>query len=456
MSILCTDKTGTLTTANISIHGEMIWASETFTKDDVVYYATLASNRDKKEDPIDRAVLGYFDHNASQPLKDSCKSFHLVRNIGFNPIYKRVIYQYDHPQLGHITIAKGLPNKVVDTTDGGEDDSDDQWKVENYRQILPIVQKKDQELSRSGYKTLGVSVKFGDNNPFKLFKRSSSRCLGSNDNRGGMVNLSVRTPSFFYLSNRPSYALICSINFGCLIVSILVTASDFFGSKYVSIVAIIWLFNIICLLFVDAIKVLLFHLLGESFDVLMEDEFAQDLVKDVKKPVEQQRSLFGDISRDKDIENQGDRTTSLATGKFTPLQSNVIFDDESDVRPTSVGDSAVLRLDRWCSSASFGGASNLGETILVFERVANPSSPVMINLTRKGSITAMIAAKRTVSAARVESPGTTIGALTEGKITVSSNYPTNIGSMIDLRHSKLLLSSSDLRPFTPSNINARK
>ncbi len=260
--------------------------------------------------------------------------------------------------------------------------------------------------------------------------------------------------------NRPSYALICSINLGCLVVSILATASDFFRTIYISDVAIIWLFNIICLLFVDAIKVLVFHLLGESFDVLVEDELARDLAKDVKKPVEQQRPLFGDISRDNDIENQGDRTTSTAIGKFTPLQTNIIFDDESDLRPTSAGDSAVLRLDRWCSTASFGGASNLGETILVDERVANPSSPVMINLTRKGSSTAMIAAKRTVSAGRVESPGagsipgTPIGALTEGKITVSSNYPTNIGSMIDLRHSKL--SSSDLRPFTPSNINARK
>jgi hypothetical protein len=165
---------------------------------------------------------------------------------------------------------------------------------------------------------------------------------------------SVRNPSFFYLSNRPSYALIISITLGCLIVSILATASNFFGSLYVSDVAIIWLYDFICLLFIDAIKVLLLHLLGESFDILEED-----VTTPIPLEAEQKKTVLSPRSKE-DIESRGP--------KLTPLE-------------------------RWYSSTSLGAGSHLGDTILVEERVAGPASPPTINLVRKGSNVAMIAAK---------------------------------------------------------------
>ena len=61
MSILCSDKTGTLTTANISIQGEKIYSHDGFNEKDLALYGVLASNRDKKDDPIDRSVVKYFD-----------------------------------------------------------------------------------------------------------------------------------------------------------------------------------------------------------------------------------------------------------------------------------------------------------------------------------------------------------------------------------------------------------
>ena len=61
MSVLCSDKTGTLTTANISIHNDSVWTTEGYTAKDVALYGALASNRDKKEDPIDRSVINHFD-----------------------------------------------------------------------------------------------------------------------------------------------------------------------------------------------------------------------------------------------------------------------------------------------------------------------------------------------------------------------------------------------------------
>jgi hypothetical protein len=38
-----------------------------------------------------------------------------IRGVGFNPIYKRVLFEYSHATLGRVTIAKGLPTKVMNT-----------------------------------------------------------------------------------------------------------------------------------------------------------------------------------------------------------------------------------------------------------------------------------------------------------------------------------------------------
>jgi H+-transporting ATPase len=75
--------------------------------------------------------------------------------------------EFTHPHLGNVTIAKGLPTKVLDTADGGVDDAADQWKVDNLEQLYPEVSKLDKNFSKAGYKTLGVAVKFNDG-PFQF------------------------------------------------------------------------------------------------------------------------------------------------------------------------------------------------------------------------------------------------------------------------------------------------
>eukprot|EP01038_Epipyxis_sp_PR26KG_P007486 gene7486-10201_t len=162
MTILCSDKTGTLTTARITIHAESVWCSGTFTKQDVALYAVLASNRDKKEDAIDRSVVNHFDRVFGAQGLAMTQQYTKTRNVGFNPIYKRVLYEYTHPTIGKITIAKGLPNKVLDTADGGVDDAADQWKVQDSDKLKEIVTKTDYDFSKAGYKTLGVVVKIND------------------------------------------------------------------------------------------------------------------------------------------------------------------------------------------------------------------------------------------------------------------------------------------------------
>jgi len=162
MTVLCSDKTGTLTTAKISIHAESVWTNDKFTQRDVALYAALASNRDKKEDAIDRSVIQHFDRLFGPSGITQANEFTKVRSVGFNPIYKRVIYEYSHPRLGRVVIGKGLPTKVLDTADGGEDDAADQWKVQKFNELYEVVKKVDIDFSKAGYKTLGVSVKFND------------------------------------------------------------------------------------------------------------------------------------------------------------------------------------------------------------------------------------------------------------------------------------------------------
>ena len=167
MTILCSDKTGTLTTARITIIADSLWINEGFTADQLALYGALASNRDKKEDAIDRSVISYFDKHSPAELVQAVGQYTKVRSVGFNPIYKRVLWEYSHPQFGTVTVAKGLPIKVIDTADGGEDDAADQWKVENYKSLIEKVVGVDLKFSKAGYKTLGVSVKINDG-PFRF------------------------------------------------------------------------------------------------------------------------------------------------------------------------------------------------------------------------------------------------------------------------------------------------
>jgi H+-transporting ATPase len=163
MTVLCSDKTGTLTTAKITIHAESVWANEGFTKDDVVLYAGLASSRDKKEDAIDRSVINHFDKVFGMAKAMAMTAeYTKTRSVGFNPIYKRVLFEYSHPVHGKVTVSKGLPNKVLDTADGGEDEAEDQWTCDRFAELKPIIKKVDFDFSKAGYKTLGVAVKIGD------------------------------------------------------------------------------------------------------------------------------------------------------------------------------------------------------------------------------------------------------------------------------------------------------
>jgi hypothetical protein len=54
--------------------------------------------------------------------------------IGFNPTMKRVVAFVDWKDQ-MLTVAKGLPAKIIDTEAGGVDEHECQWKVEGADKI---------------------------------------------------------------------------------------------------------------------------------------------------------------------------------------------------------------------------------------------------------------------------------------------------------------------------------
>eukprot|EP00571_Detonula_confervacea_P005456 CAMPEP_0172317086 /NCGR_PEP_ID=MMETSP1058-20130122/30522_1 /TAXON_ID=83371 /ORGANISM="Detonula confervacea, Strain CCMP 353" /LENGTH=960 /DNA_ID=CAMNT_0013031555 /DNA_START=203 /DNA_END=3085 /DNA_ORIENTATION=- len=155
MSMLCSDKTGTLTTAQMSIIEDRTYAGDGFSKDDVIMYAFLCSNADKKDDPIDRAIVNAFAVSSA-----SSDGFTQTEIVGFNPSVKRVVAFVRDPSGKTLTIAKGLPAKIMDTEAGAIDDHELQWKVDtiNNKAFVEKVTSEDKVLSKSGYKTIGIAV----------------------------------------------------------------------------------------------------------------------------------------------------------------------------------------------------------------------------------------------------------------------------------------------------------
>jgi len=160
MSMLCSDKTGTLTTAKMSVINERCVPSGNFTADDVIRFASLCSNKDKKDDPIDKAVIDAYLRSEASKTDSGYKQIEI---IGFNPVVKRVVAFVDHNGKT-LTIAKGLPGKIMDTTSGSEDDHECQWKVEGFndKKFYDQIIAEELALSSAGYKTIAVAMCEGD------------------------------------------------------------------------------------------------------------------------------------------------------------------------------------------------------------------------------------------------------------------------------------------------------
>ena len=70
-----------------------------------------------------------------------------------------------------------------------------------------------------------------------------------------LLIFSARAPQYLWNSILPAPALVVSVIAGCVIVSVLAGALPFFGALHAQDVLLIWVYDLCCLVVVDAVKV---------------------------------------------------------------------------------------------------------------------------------------------------------------------------------------------------------
>jgi len=162
MRVLCSDKTGTLTTASMTVYHEQAAVFNGFVPEKVMELAALASNAANKDDPIDAAVFKAYakmtghDTDVDTAAAKLKESFTTTQYAGFNPLVKRTVAQITELGSGRkYQVAKGIVSKVLRTD---PDDGGIQWTVEDYDNVKAQVAAADEAFGRKGYKTIAVAV----------------------------------------------------------------------------------------------------------------------------------------------------------------------------------------------------------------------------------------------------------------------------------------------------------
>merc|ERR1711968_44627 len=175
MTVLNSDKTGTLTTAKISIIGNRIYAHEGFTEEDVFKLAVVAANRDNADDAIDGAIIRSWDQEkgGTEQGKAAVAGFKVTKLVGFNNGAKRTCCYATDEQGNEIMIGKGIVSKILRCEprpgeEDGEEGTHPQWTVENCDAISNDIVERDAQLASDGYKTIAICRQVLPNGPMQL------------------------------------------------------------------------------------------------------------------------------------------------------------------------------------------------------------------------------------------------------------------------------------------------
>ena len=141
VTILCSDKTGTLTTNKLTIDRNTIKTYGPFSDDDVILLAAYAS-RTENQDAIDAAVVSAIG-DASR-ARDGIK---LLDFKPFNPVDKRTEITYREEATGKLKrVTKGMTGRIIDLCTRNKTD-----EIENR------LEEDVEELARRGLRALAVA-----------------------------------------------------------------------------------------------------------------------------------------------------------------------------------------------------------------------------------------------------------------------------------------------------------
>lgn len=234
---------------------------------------------------------------------------------------------------------------------------------------------------------------------------------------------SARAPKYMWTSIAPSPTLFASVMLGCLLFSIFACDIRFFGYLTPRDVTIIWCYDLACLIVIDICKVQY---------LIMNDEFVDVLV-----------------------EGPPEATAASAGDNEAAAAAAAEDEDKKSVHSVSSRQSATLsRVEKW---QTLKGAIGYNPEDVVIDPTRSASSS-NINIKRKGSSAAIIAASRSASASN----------LGKGKDGYEAIVPQTPGSggAISVPHSYAMQGSStglrggaprgaSLRPHTPGNLGRR-
>jgi H+-transporting ATPase len=128
MSILCSDKTGTLTTNHMEIRDEICAYSEGVTRHQLLRYCAMAAKwKEPPKDALDKMCLEAVDMDSMS----TCEQFGY---IPFDPVNKRTegtITDSTLPELGQFKTSKGAPKPILALCKGVSDDFKRKFKADN-------------------------------------------------------------------------------------------------------------------------------------------------------------------------------------------------------------------------------------------------------------------------------------------------------------------------------------